>query len=202
MRIKFNLNKLFFYSLFFLCLIYILMRPVLVTYVFSASKYIFILIIVLCAFIAILNKSIIKKIGSVEILLLITFYFYVVMNGLIAGGNELLYYGVERYIFLTLPIFIIPFINKKINWDTILIFLVLFGVVDASFSIYEFMTRVQLFPRANVLEDVTIQMSNYTNVRTYGLNGNYFLLAEILCVCGFAAFYLFKFKKISLHLLA
>lgn len=195
MKTKINLNKLRFNSLLFVCLIYILMRPVLITYVTPAFKYVFILVLVSSFGLAMLHTSIIRLIGNVEIILIFMFYLYVVLNGLISGGVELLYYGVERYIFLSFPIFVIPFINDKINWRGVLKFLTVFGVVDALFSIYEFMTRVQIFPRANVLENITIQMSNYTIVRTYGLNGNYFLLAEILCVCGFAAYYLFKFEK-------
>lgn len=195
LKINFNYKKAGFNCIFFICLLYILMRPVLITYITPVFKYLFILTIIITFMIAISHKKIITLIGFKEIICLILFYVYVVVNSWYFGDSELLYYGLERYIFLTLPIFIIPLINTRINWLYVLKCLTAFGIIDSLISIYEFITYNAVFPLANISEDISIQMSNYKIIRTYGLNGNYFLLAEILCVCGFAAYYLYKFEK-------
>ncbi len=193
MRAKLNLSKIRFVILFGTCLIYLLMRPVLEAYFSSVFKGIFIILLTINAGIGVLSPGIKKKIGAEEIALLLAFYIYTIFNAFIGGGLELLYYGVERYIFLTLPIFAMPIIYKNINWKVLLKALSIFGVIDASCSIIEFFTRKALFPAANVTKNVAIKMSNYTIIRTYGLNGNYFLLAEILSVCGIAALFLARF---------
>lgn len=195
LKLNYSYKKIWFYSLFFICFIYILMRPVLIAYITPAFKYLFILVLVLATVTAVTKKKIVNQIGFKELSFLALFYIYVLANGWYFGNTELLYYAWERYVFLTLPIFIIPFINIRINWKLVLGCLTVYGVIDSFLSMYEFITKTPLFPLANISENVSIQMSSYKIIRTYGLNGNYFLLAEILCVCGFAAYYLYKFEK-------
>lgn len=195
LKIKFKYKKVVFNCIFYTCLLYILMRPVLITYITPAFKQLFILTLVISTIIAITHKKIISLIGIKELISLTLFYIYVMINGWYFSNTELLYYGLERYVFLTLPIFIIPLINTRINWLYVLKYLTVFGILDSLISIYEFFTHNAVFPLANISENISIQMSNYKIIRTYGLNGNYFLLAEILCVCGFAAYYLYKFEK-------
>lgn len=194
MRFLFNRKKIVFIILFGICLVYILMRPVLDVYISSSYKFIFIIILVMTAGIGFMSTQVRRKIGTNEIVLMILFYIYVIINAFVCGRTELLYLGIERYIFLTLPLFAMPIVYKRLNWQKLLKVLSIFGIIDAICSIIEFVTHRALFPAANVDSRVEMHMSSYHIVRTYGLNGNYFLLAEILSVCGLASFYLIRFK--------
>ncbi|MBO4845824.1 MAG: O-antigen ligase family protein [Lachnospiraceae bacterium] len=188
-------KKMTFIILFGISLIYILMRPVLEAYVTTLYKPMFILIMIVTSGIGFMTPSVRKKIGNNEIVLLIVFYIYIICNALAYGGTELLYLGAERYVFLTLPLFAMPLVYKHLNWKKLLEFISLFGIIDATCSIVEFVTHNALFPAANVDSRVEMHMSSYYIVRTYGLNGNFFLLAEILSVCGLASFFLLRFYK-------
>ena len=199
---KINISKLGIYSCFFICLLYILMRPVLVSYVTPLFRYAFVLIMLCTAILSIFNKRVLTNIGMKEILLAVAFIIYAAANAYFFGGRELLGYTLDHYIFYMIPLLVIPYIVDKINWKSILYFVVGFGVVDAAVSIIEFITSTQMFPISGQENDVFMTISDYNIIRTYGLNGNYFVLAEILSVCGLAAFYLFKFDKSKFALIS
>lgn len=63
---RINISKLGIYSCFFVCLLYILMRPFLVSYVTPMYKYAFLLIMICTAFISILNTRTLTNIGLLE----------------------------------------------------------------------------------------------------------------------------------------
>lgn len=189
-------------SAFFICLLYVLMRPFLVNYVTPLYKYIFILLMVIGLIIALSHKMTRKRIGFIEFSLCIAFYAYVLINAFYYGGNELFGYAVERYVFYTIPVFIIAYYGNRIAWDKVLEFLVGFGIVDSAISIAEFITKKQMFPMASRENNVEFITSAGTRIiRTYGLQGNYFLLAEILCVCGLASLHLFEMYSKKRYLL-
>lgn len=183
----------------FICLIYILLRPFLNTYVTEYIKYIFILVMVYYAIKGSTNKKILKEIGYVEIFLYVLFMLYALLSSILVGGSELLVYSMERYVFYTIPLFVIPVIQHKLKWDNILIFLSWYGVVDSIISIIEFVIHRQLIPLEGVTHSVVQQFGD-NSIRTFGLNGDYFLLAELLCLCAFSSLYLFIrwYKKIDL----
>lgn len=172
----------------YICLIYILLRPFLNTYVTEYIKYFFIFFMVYYAFIGIINNKINKKIGFLEIFLCVIFIFYVIISSLFMGGLELFWYTMERYIFYMIPIFVIPVIKGRVNWNKLLSILTWYGVIDSIVSIIEFITHKQIFALGGVRHNI-VQLYGDDSIRTFGLNGNYFLLAELLCVCGFASIY-------------
>lgn len=169
------------------------MRPFLNYYFTEGVKYIVVLAIVYSSLKVLTSKKKLQRIGSVEIILFFVFWCYVAISAFVNGGSELLGYTVERYIFYSLPLFSMGFIIEKTNWTSVLKFLAGFGVVDAVFSVIEFVTKKQLFVMGT--EQIVQQQWGDTSLRTYGLSGNYFLLAEILCLCGFAALYLYMVEK-------
>lgn len=177
---------------FYLGLLYVLMRPFLTNYVTPLYKYLFILIIVVATVFSLLRKGTWKKIGSIQMILCFVFFLYALINALYFGGSELFGYTLERYVFYTTPVFIFAFYGNRIKWDGVLAFLSWFGVVDSLVSIIEFVTRRQMFPMSSESNSVEMITSAGARIlRTYGLNGNYFLLAEILCVCGLASYFLY-----------
>lgn len=182
---------------FFICLVYIILRSFLTSYVTPLCKYVFILIILGALCWSLLHANVtLKKMGFCELSLCIMFYLYVIVNAYVYGGKELFSYALERYIFYTMPLFLIPFFGDKINWYRVLNFMAVFGVVDSFVSIIEFATKQRIFLMGSDSADIIYVTDESISVsRTYGLEGNYFLLAEILCVCGFSAFILFRYFK-------
>ena len=199
MKLRVKHKDLLMKSLFVLCLIYVLMRPFVTNYVTYYYKQIFMFFVGVGLALSILNKRNLRKIGIYVIGHSLLFYIYIVLNALLNGGTELLRYGFERYIFYTFPLFLMTYIQNKINWDKVLSGIMLFGILDASISIIEFVTKRQMFPMSD--GELSVQLTTRAGAlisRTYGLQGNYFLLAEILCVCGISAFYLFRFRQSKL----
>ena len=202
MTLKIDKSNIMMRIGFYLCLLYVLMRPFLTNYVTGYYKYLFICIMMCALIVAVLFGNSLNRIGLTECALMAIFYVYVIFNSYLSGGTELLSYTVERYIFYSIPIFIFPYICNRIKWKQVLNFLVVFGVVDAIISIIEFLTKSRMFPMSD--GDTTIglvtQAGDYI-IRTYGLQGNYFLLAEILCVCGLASFYMYWHLKEKLQII-
>ncbi len=181
---------------FALCLLYVLMRPFLTNYITPLYKYLFILLLLVGLGVALVHKSTIMKIGSLEMTLCLAFYIYALLNAAFLGGQELLGYTFERYIFYTVPLFVFAYFGNKINWDRVFAFLMWFGIIDSAISLIEFITKKQMFPMSNGESNVEmITMAGTKILRTYGLQGNYFLLAEILCVCGLASLWLYEKKN-------
>lgn len=181
---------------FALGFIYVLMRPFLTNYITPSYKYLFILLLLFGLGVALVHKSTIAKIGLVEVFLCLAFYIYVLLNAALLGGQELLGYAFERYIFYTVPLFVFAYFGSKINWDRVFRFLMWFGSIDSAISLIEFITKKQMFPMSNGENNVEIiTMAGTKILRTYGLQGNYFLLAEILCVCGLASLWLYEKQK-------
>lgn len=182
----------------FISLVYILLRPFLNTYFTENIKYIFILTVVFLTLSFFLSKKRINK-YSKSILLLVVFWIYAIFSSLINGGSELLLYTVERYIFYNLIFFVCLTIVNRINWIHLFKFLVAYGVVDAVVSIIEFFTQKQMFAIGGVTHSI-VQLYGDNSLRTFGLNGNYFLLAELLCVCAFVSLYLYKETNKKIYL--
>jgi len=183
-----------------ICLIYILLRPFLNTYVTEYIKYIFILVMVYFAEKGITSKRILKEIGYGVIVICGLFSLYALISSLMVGGFELATYSLERYVFYMIPLFVVPTVQKRVDWDSTLNFLTWYGVVDALISITEFVIHRQLIPIEGVTHSVVQQFGD-NSIRTFGLNGDYFLLAELLCFCGFAALYMYCNQKKKIHML-
>lgn len=192
MRIKINKRLSAFNILFFICLLYILMRPVLTEYFGDVFKYIFFLCVLYCVIKGLLRRNIRQSMRNTDILLYCIFILYVVISSIVVGGLPLFRITAERYVFYMFPIIAMPVVARKIAWKNFLNFLIIFGVVDATVSIIEFITHTQMFP---VTGQSSMVVQYNGSIRTYGLNGNYFILAEILCVCGLAAFFKYLMKK-------
>ena len=196
MQLKIKRNKLVFGFCYFIVLLYVLMRPFLINYLFPQIKYIFLLIILLGLFVTFCTRKYIHEIGNKELLFLIISYVYILLNAYFIGGAELLTLSITSYILYTFPIIVFPLIKNKVDFIKLLKFLSWFGLVDAGISIIEFITRKQMFPMSGVEGEVgTVTKAGAYIVRTYGLQGSYFILAEVLCFCGCAAFYLYRFQK-------
>ena len=178
---------------FYISLLYLLMRPFINEYFTEYVKVVLVLDFVYCTIIAFTRKKVLKEIGGLELLLFFGVWIYVTISSLINGGIELFSYTLERYMFYSLPLFIIPVIRRKVDWNGILNFLCFFGIIDSLISIFEFVTRTQLFVIGE--RQFVQQQWGDNSLRTYGLSGNYFLLAEILCLCGLAALYQFIDKR-------
>ena len=183
----------------FICLVYILLRPFLNTYVTEYVKYVFITVMLFYAIKGLSSKRVTKEIGFVELLLCTLVICYVMASSLFVGGIELAIYSLERYVFYLIPLLVVPVIRYKVNWFQVLKFLSWYGVADASVSIAEFIIHKQLVPIAGVTHSV-VQQYGDNSIRTFGLNGDYFLLAELLCLCGFASLCLYCTHKSKLDL--
>lgn len=196
MKIRVDKKNIILRTCFCLCTLYVLMRPFLVNYMSEYCKYAFFILVIVGCFVAFWAGKCQKRIGYKELSLLIIFYSYIILNSWLLGGRELLSFALMAYVFYTFPIILMPLIIEKINWKKIFELTAIFGVIDASISIIEFVTRKQMFPMSGVEGEVGIvTKAGVYIVRTYGLQGSYFLLAEVLCFCGLAAFYLFRFEK-------
>ena len=183
-------------------LIYTLMRPFFMGYVSGYCKYLFLILVLVIVLLSIASKRCVNTIGSTELLLLFLLYIYVLINAWWYGGLELGEMALSAYVLYTFPILVFPFLSNKIKWINVLKFLAYFGVVDSGISIIEFVTRQRLFPKAGIEGDIDLTTSAGTHiVRTYGLQGSFFILAEVLCLCGFAAWYLYRFHKKNIYLL-
>lgn len=174
----------------FISLIYVLLRPFLNTYFTEGVKYIFVLVIVYYVLLFLTNKRLLKK-YSIPLCFTAIFWVYVSISSLSHGGFELLTYSLERYMFYTTAFFVFPVATTKINWKFLMNFMILYGVVDAFFSITEFITHKQILAIGGVTHNV-VQLYGDNSIRTFGLNGDYFLLAELLSVCAFCSFYMYK----------
>lgn len=186
-------NLSFFNITFYTTIIYLLMRPFINEYLTEYVKIVLILGFAYCMVLALSRKKVLGEIGRVEILLFFAVWLYVTISSLFNGGSELFLYTLERYMFYSMPLFIIPVIRTNIDWNGVLNFLSVFGIIDSSISIIEFVTRKQMFVIGT--RQVVEQQWGDNSLRTYGLSGNYFLLAEILCLCGLAALYQYISKK-------
>lgn len=184
---------------FYTCLLYLLMRPVLTDYVSELFKYFFLLCALWSIFIVVANRKMMKFLGKTEFFLCALFVVYTVITSLVYGGYELFRLSAERYIFYMFPILIFPCIRDRLNWDRMLAFMAHFGVIDSLISFIEFFTLKQIFPVSGVENTRVLQFNG--SIRTYGLNGSYFILAEILCLCGLAALYLAKFRRKKWYLI-
>lgn len=196
MRIK--VDRLIFLLCESVFCVFILARPVAGIFTHDMIKYIFIFISILGLIISFLHARTMKVLGINYILLLLLWILCVFISALYNGGVELFMIAFEDFIFWMIPIILIPCFYKKIKWDNILIFLSYFGCVDSCVSFIEFTTNKVMFPIGN--EKQMVMQYNGT-IRTYGLNGSYFVLAEILCLCGLAALCLIKFKKKKIYLI-
>lgn len=201
MQLRIPKKGLVFKSCFFAGLLYVLMRPFLINYVSSYCKYLFMLLVAMAGIITLLSRRCVGKIGYKELLWLFISYIYILGNAYFLDGAELFSMSLTAYVFYTFPIIIMPLLMQRINWRTVISFASAFGVIDAGISIIEFLNRKQMFPMLGVEGEVeTITKAGAYIVRTYGLQGSYFILAEVLCFCGFCAFYLYRFEKSKLHL--
>lgn len=199
---KIKLNHFPRYFMFYICLIYILARPVLTNYVSEAFKYFFILIVGGCIGICVANRKYLGKIGKMDVVLYSLFSIFALLSALIAGGLELFILTFEHYVFFAFPIFLFPFLKDKFNWDIIVKFLIYFGILESVISFIEFSTQKKMFPIANSGNNMVLQYNG--SIRTYGLNDSYFILGLILCIGGLAAYYHIKYKrnrKYYLHLI-
>ena len=196
---KIKRQKALFGLCFYTCLLYLLMRPVLTEYVSGFFKYFFLLCALWSIFIVIANGKMVRYLGKTELLLCGLFAIYTVITSLVFGGYELFRLSAERYIFYMFPILVFPYLNDRLNWDRILNFMAVFGVIDSFVSFVEFFTLKQMFPVSGVENTRVLQFNG--SIRTYGLNGSYFILAEILCLCGLASLYLLKFRRKKRYLI-
>lgn len=197
---KIKVRRPTLYGFVFYCtLIYLLMRPFINTYFTESFKYIMVLALVYCAVKCLCNKHTLDEIGGVELLLFFGAWVYVFFSAFLNGGFELLIYTAERYMFYSIPLLVMPIIRKRTDWNGVLKFLGAFGVVDSFVSIAEFVTKKQMFVMG--VEQVVQQQWGDNSLRTYGLSGNYFLLAEILCLCGLAVLYLYLTKRKMYYLI-
>ena len=187
---------------FCFCVLFIFLRTFIVSYISGYIKYVFFAIYIITGFIAILSIKKFKAIKTNDILLIALFVFYTIINSSLLGGKELLFLSIKDYCLWILPFFIIPLLIKIVKWDRLLHFLVVFGVVDSATSIIEFATKKQLFPLLTSKENVLVNFGSYSVTRTYGLNGNYFLLAMVLSLCGLVSFSLFWIEKKRIYLVA
>lgn len=197
MRIK--RRKILFEICFHICLLYLLMRPVLTDYVSEVFKYFFLLCVLWNVFSVIVNGKMVKYLGWTQFCFCGLFGAYTIIGSIVYGGYELFRLSAERYIFYMFPILVLPYINAQLNWDRILSFLAIFGVIDSFVSFVEFFTMRQMFPISGVENTRVLQFNG--SIRTYGLNGSYFILAEILCLCGLAAFFLLKFRRKRIYMI-
>ena len=203
MILRISGKGLLFKFCFYVGMIYVLMRPFLLSYVSNYCKYGFMLIVLVGGMITFFNKKYVSIIGLKELMWLIASYVFILANAYLHGGLELFSMSVTAYVFYTFPILLMPLLLGKINWRNVIEFASAFGVVDAFISIIEFLSRQQMFPMSGVEGEVgTITKAGAYIVRTYGLQGSYFILAEVLCFCGFCAFYLMRFEKSKIHLAA
>ena len=186
--------------LFYVGLLYVLMRPFITVYITAGYKYIFLLLLVGASLISLASWNFKYNFGKVYLMIWFLFYCYVIFNAMFLGDNELLKLAITNNILYTVPIFFMAVLKEKINWNGVLRFLTVFGMIDSAIAIIEFATKRVFFSRFNI-RSVEYDFGSYSVIRTYGLNGNYFLLAQILCLCGLAAYYLFTFKKEKLGLI-
>lgn len=183
-------------------LIYVLMRPFLTSYVSVYCKYLFVVLVLMFIFLSLMSKRCVNIIGRNELILISILYVYIIINAIWYGGVELFSQSLTAYILYTFPIIVFPFITKCINWDNVLKFLSFFGAVDAIISITEFLTRQRMFPKVGIEGNVDILTSAGTRiVRTYGFQGSFFILADILCLCAFSSWYLYRYNKGKLYLI-
>lgn len=202
MRMRINKKNIKWTLLLSYILIYILMRPFLISYVSKYCKYLFLVLVLIVVLLSITSKKCINLIGSKELLLLSLLYIFIIANALWYGGNELVTKALSAYILYTFPIIALPFISNKIKWLNIFKCLSIFGVIDAGISIIEFVTRQRMFPKAGIEGGINLVTSAGTNiVRTYGLQGSFFILSDILCLCAFSSWYMYRIQKKYIYLL-
>lgn len=180
--------------LFYLAFMYVLMRPLLTFYFSDFPKRIYTIevfgILMYSLFVKLCKKTILKSdvvvygiyLGSV---------LYICINSYCLGGKELLSLSLTRYIIYSFPLLYAPILVEKVNLENVMNFLVGFGIVDSLISLYEFTTHKVVF---NFTGDQIVLMLNGA-VRTYGLNGNYFLLGEMLTICALTSLYLYIVNK-------
>ncbi|HIR89374.1 MAG TPA: O-antigen ligase family protein [Candidatus Fimimorpha faecalis] len=203
MVIKIHKKNLIFTICFYIGLFYILMRPFLINYVSPLCKYIFMLLVAIAGVLTLINKKYLGKIGCIELFWIIVSYVYILGNAILLNGKELFSMALTAYIFYSFPILIMPLLMNRVNWRKVMGVVSAFGVLDAGISILEFINRRQMFPMSGVEGEVgTITKAGAYIVRTYGLQGSYFILAEVLCFCGFCAFYLYRSGKSKINLVA
>lgn len=195
-RVKIKKSEIILSIPFYFMVIYTLMSSFLFGYITPYCKYIFLIIVLAGLLFAVVSKRVINTVGSTELALLIISTVYVVFNATISGGLELLSMSLSAYIIYVFPILLFPYIQKKINWDRLIHFLVFYGVVDSVISIVEFVTRHRLFPLAGLEGDIDLVTSAGAHiVRTYGLQGSFFIIGDVLCLCGFSAWYIYRNNK-------
>lgn len=186
--------KGFIFKVMFMCsLIYILMRPALTYILGDFFKYIFLISILFASLYGILlifNRKKTKDYFAVIVSVLL-FDLYAVFSAIRADATELLILTLVRYILYSCPIFFFPYVYKRINWENVLKFISLFGIIDTGISVYEYITHTVVFNITGRLQVVQLNGA----IRTFGLNGNYFILAEILSLCGLVSLYLFFNSK-------
>lgn len=198
---KIKKSKIYIIMLFYFIVIYTLMSPFLFGYISPYCKYVFLLIVMIGMLFTLASKRCVNTIGFSELLLITISFIYVLLNAFGFGGFELVYMSLTAYIIYVFPILLLPFVQNKIDWNGLIKFLVFYGVIDSIISITEYITRVRLFPLAGLEGSIDQVTSAGTSiVRTYGLQGSFFIIGDVLCLCGFSSWYLFREKKNPLYL--
>ena len=198
--IKITPSRIIFLFTFGACLLFVLMRPVLTYYLTDTVKYIFMIGIISALCDGILSLFFRHLSGSdiAEYGLLIIFALYAIISSFSSGGKELLIMTIVRYLLYSFPIIAVPVLCKRINFNHLFTFLSIFGIIDSTISIYEFITHNVVFK----VYDTMIVVQQNGALRTFGLNGNYFLLAEILSLCGLTSLYSYFQQKDKFFLIA
>ena len=200
MHLEIKKRKILFSILFGICVLYSLLRIFITQYVSAYSKYVFLFIVIIGIFISITSKKHLSEVGSSEWFLLIVSYLYILTNALAFGGKELFSLSITAYVLYTFPIIVFPYLAKKVQWNKLVMFLSYFGLIDAVLAIFEYITGKQIFSMSDFEAIEMVTKAGALIRRTYGLQGSFFILAQVLCFCGFAAFYLFRFQHSKIHL--